>query len=110
MEIDNQVDYGKLNKRIVFTENDHRHVKFLLKLKSIGMTQSKFFRLIITGIIEDNKALYQYIHEYSDVSLKKKQVSKKLREQGESAISELGLNDNEVENIFDMIAEEFPLL
>ena len=25
------IDYGKLNKRIVFTENDHRHVKFLTK-------------------------------------------------------------------------------
>lgn len=110
MEIESQIDYGKLNKRIVFTENDHRHVKFLLKLKSIGMTQSKFFRLIITGIIEDNTILREYVDLYSDVSKSKKQKSKKLREQGKNLVADLGLDENEVDNIFDMIAEEFPLL
>ena len=38
----NEIDYGKLNKRIVFTENDHRHAKFLMKLKKswVSLSQS----------------------------------------------------------------------
>ena len=47
----NEIDYGKLNKRIVFTENDHRHAQLVLKLKHDGMRQSDFFRSIITGYI-----------------------------------------------------------
>ena len=33
------VNYGNLNKRIVFTENDHRHVNFLMKLKYLLLQQ-----------------------------------------------------------------------
>ncbi len=106
--MEHEIDYGKLNKRIVFTENDHRHVNFLMKLKSIGLTQSKFFRYIITGLINDDRRLHDFIEEMSDVSIKKKNTSKKLRTAGAQTLDDLGLNDGEVDNIFDMIAEEFP--
>ena len=68
--MEHNIDYGKLNKRIVFTENDHRHVNFLMKLKSIGVTQSKFFRYIISGLIEDDPRLHEFIDDISDVSKK----------------------------------------
>ncbi len=106
--MEHEIDYGKLNKRIVFTENDHRHVNFLMKLKSIGLTQSKFFRYIITGLINDDPRIHDFIEEMSDVSIKKKNISKKLRSAGAQTVGDLGLNDGEVDNIFDMIAEEFP--
>jgi hypothetical protein len=108
--MEHNIDYGKLNKRIVFTENDHRHVNFLMKLKTIGLTQSKFFRYIVTGLINDDPRIHSFIDDVSDVSLKKKRKSKKLRESGEQKINDFGLNNSEVENIFDMIAEEFPTL
>jgi len=104
------IDYGKLNKRIVFTENDHRHVNFLMKLKTIGLTQSKFFRYVISGLIDDDPRLYEFIDDVSDVSKKKKKISKKLRTTGIDKINDYALNDSDVENIFDMIAEEFPTL
>jgi len=108
--MDQEIDYGKLNKRIVFTENDHRHVNFLMKLKTIGFTQSKFFRCIITGFINDDPRLYDFIDDISDVSKKKKSKSKKLRNAGAQRNSDFGLNDDEVDNLFDLIAEEFPTL
>lgn len=108
--MEHNIDYGKLNKRIVFTENDHRHVSFLMKLKSIGLTQSKFFRYIVTGLINDDPRIHSFIDDMSDVSIKKKRKSKKLRESGEETINKFGLNNSEVENIFDMIAEVFPEL
>tara|TARA_A100001015_G_C14984453_1_gene710898 strand:- start:360 stop:686 length:327 start_codon:yes stop_codon:yes gene_type:complete len=108
--MEHEINYGNLNKRIVFTENDHRHVNFLMKLKSLGVTQSKFFRYIITGMINDDERLYNFIDEISDVSVKKKSTSKKMRKKGIENLSDFGLNDGEVNNIFDMIAEEFPEL
>ena len=109
-EMTEEIDYGKLNKRVVFTENDHRHVKFLLKLQSIGVTQSKFFRYIITGIIQDNQLLYQFVDNFDFVSKNKRKISKKFREEGKQNITNLGLDNNEIENIFDLIAEEHPEL
>ena len=60
-----EVDYGNLNKRIVFTENDNRHVQFIMKLREVGITQSKFFRLIISGFIDDDERLFSFINEHS---------------------------------------------
>ena len=39
------INYGKNNKRIIFTDTDHRHAQLTLKLKDDGMTQAKFFRV-----------------------------------------------------------------
>ena len=109
-KMEHNVDYGKLNKRIVFTENDHRHVNFLMKLKALGLTQSKFFRYIVTGLINDDDRIHSFIEDMSDVSVKKKRKSKKLRELGKEKVENFGLNNTEVENIFDIIAEVFPEL
>ena len=46
-------NYGKNNKRIIFTDTDHRHAQLSLKLKNDGMTQAKFFRSIISGYLSD---------------------------------------------------------
>ena len=105
-----EIDYGKLNKRIVFTENDHRHVKLLMKLKADGITQSKFFRSLITGYIDGDERIHSYIDEVSGLSIKRKNKSKKLREEGMQKLKDFSLNDGEIENIFDLIAEEHPEL
>lgn len=102
------IDYGKLNKRVVFTENDHRHVKLLMRLKEDGLTQAKFFRLIITGYIDGDERLQSYMDEVGGLSIKKRNKSKKLRDAGQRKLSDFSLNDGEVENIFDIIAEEHP--
>ena len=72
------VDYGKNDKRIVFTENDHRHVKLLMKLKADGLTQAKFFRSLITGYLNGDERIHSYIDEVGGLSIKRKHKSKKL--------------------------------
>ena len=59
------IDYGNLTKRIVFTENDHRHAQLVLKLKYLRITQSGFFRHIITGLINDDPHILEYTNEIS---------------------------------------------
>tara|TARA_R110000824_G_C14697627_1_gene622279 strand:- start:3 stop:335 length:333 start_codon:yes stop_codon:yes gene_type:complete len=110
MVMAHNIDYGKLNKRVVFTENDHRHVKLLVRLKVDGLTQAKFFRHLITGYIDEDARIQDYLDEVGGLSIKKKRQVKKLRTEGQQKLSDFALNDGEVENIFDLIAEEHPEL
>tara|TARA_Y100000592_G_scaffold76739_1_gene120171 strand:- start:7535 stop:7858 length:324 start_codon:yes stop_codon:yes gene_type:complete len=102
------IDYGNLNKRIVFTENDNRHAQFMMKLREVGITQSKFFRLIITGFIDDDDRLFEFISENSGQSKSKTSKINKLKNKGKELMKDLAFEDSEIENIFDLIAEEHP--
>ncbi len=102
------IDYGKLSKRIVFTDTDHRHAQFLLRLKHDDLSQSNFFRAILTGYIEQDERIQSYIDEISTQSKKRKGASKKLRIAGRSKKESMGLSSEDVSDIFDLIAEEHP--
>ena len=104
------INYGKLTKRIVFTENDHRHAQLVLKLKHDGMKQSEFFRSIITAYIAGDERIQSYIDEVSTLSKARKDRSKKLRTNGDETVRDFGLTEGELENIFDLIEEEHPEL
>ncbi len=103
-----EIDYGNLNKRIVFTENDNRHAQFMMKLREVGITQSKFFRLIITGFIDGDDRLFEFISENSGQSRPKTAKINKLREKGKELMHDLAFDDTEIENIFDLIEQEYP--
>lgn len=105
-----EIDYGNLNKKIVFTDNDHRQVQLKMRLKTLGLTQSQFFRLMITGVLSDDDRIYNFISDHSKLSKKRKLKSRKLRESGKQTVTDFGLGENEIDNIFDLIAEEFPEL
>tara|TARA_R100001509_G_C4843951_1_gene207625 strand:+ start:267 stop:596 length:330 start_codon:yes stop_codon:yes gene_type:complete len=103
-----KIDYKNLNKRIVFTENDNRHAQFMMKLREVGVTQSKFFRLIITGFIDDDERLFDFINENSGQSKSKINKINKLKSKGKEMMQDLAFDDTEIENIFDLIAEGHP--
>ena len=102
------INYGKNNKRIIFTYTDHRHSQLTLKLKDDGMTQAKFFRSLITGYLSDDQRIRDYIVDTGSLSKQKKERNMKLRKEGQKNVNELGLSNDQLENIFDMISEEFP--
>jgi len=110
VEDPSEIDYGKLNKRIVFTENDHRHAQLIIKLKHDGLRQSEFFRLLISGYLQDNPLIQDFIEERKPQSKKHKKKSKKLMAKGSALVADFGLNSGEIENIFDLIEEEHPEL
>ena len=102
--------YGANTKKIVFTDTDHRHAQFLIRLNHDGLKQSQFFRAIITAYINSDVRIQEYIDEVTNFSLKKKQKSKRLRAKGHATASDFGLQDSEIESIFDLIEEEYPEL
>ena len=105
-----EIDYGNLNKKIVFTDNDHRQVQLKMRLKTLGLTQSQFFRLMITGVLSDDDRIYDFISDHSKLSKKRKLKSRKLRESGKQTVTDFGLGENEIDNIFFFFSKEFPEL
>ena len=101
-------EYGKNLKRIVFTDTDHRHAQLVVKLKNDGITQAKFFRSLITGYLDGDSRLVEFVRENGKLSIQRKNKIQKLEEKGKALVQELGLDEEQVEDIFDMIAEEFP--
>ena len=99
------ISYGKLSKRIVFTENDHRHAQLVLRLKHDGLKQSEFFRSLITGYISGDERIISYINEFSNLSSQRKK-SNKLRQAGTTKMRDFGFTDGEIEDIFDLIEGE----
>lgn len=102
--------YGKNDKRIVFTDTDHRHAQLLIRLRTDGMKQSQFFRSLITGYIEQDERIVSFFDGIKDQSLKRKNKSNKLRKSGKELINATGFSDDQIDDIFDLIAEEHPEL
>ena len=103
-------DYGKNEKRIIFTDTDHRHAQLVLKLKNDGMTKSKFFRCIVSGYLNDDERIKQFVIENSKLSNKRKKRNIKLYNEGKQTMNDLGFSDEQLDEIFDLIAEEHPEL
>jgi hypothetical protein len=74
------------------------------------MKQSQFFRSLVTAYIAGDQRIQSYIDEVSSLSKERKTKSKKLRTSGRQNIDDFGFTDGEIENIFDLIEEEYPEL
>ncbi len=105
---DKETSYGKTTKRIVFTDTDHRHAQFVVRLRHDSLTQSDFFRNVITGYIEGDQTLQQFVDTFKPQSAKRKNRSTRDVRTGKKKAKDLGLDANQIENIFDLIAEEHP--
>ncbi len=102
--------YGKSQKRIVFTDTEHRHAQLIVKLKTDGITQAKFFRSLITGYVNGDERIESFILENGNLSIKRKSQISSLRAEGRATVTDLGLDNEQIDDLFDRIAEEFPEL
>ena len=99
-------------KKIVFDDTDIRHAQLKVRLQHGGLSQAEFFRCMITGYINKDETLLQYIQDYKASkniqSKKKRKRAQKDIEVGDDLMAKFGFKDDELENIFDLIAEEHP--
>jgi|TARA_R110001583_G_scaffold48399_5_gene151718 hypothetical protein len=105
-----KIEYGNLTKRVVFTENDHRHAKLLLRLQQDGLTQAAFFRHLVTAYVEGDDRIVDYIDEVKNQSKLRKAKTKRLRDLGKQFVTDTGFSEQQVVDLFDIIAEEHPEL
>jgi len=103
-----EIDYGNLTKQIAFWDNDHRQAQLIIRCRHDGLTQAAFFRHIITGYIRGDERLQSYIDEVREMGESRKKKSRTLKKKGDKMVKDLSLTDGEVDNIFDLLAEEFP--
>ena len=101
-------------KKVVFDDTDVRHAKLKIRLEYDGLTQSEFFRLFITGYLEKNESVMKYVNEYkaSTKKLSKRNQRYQIKdlESGDDLLGQFGILDDEIENIFDVIAKSNPEL
>ena len=99
-------------KRVVFDDTDDRHVRLKVRLGYDGLTQAEFFRSFITGYLNKDKSIMNFINLYKEQktiqSKRNIKIIKKDYETAEYMLSQFGIKEEELENIFDMIAKEHP--
>ncbi len=102
----------KKNKKIVFDDTDTRHAKLKIRLQHDGLSQAEFFRAFVTGYIEKDRDVIKFINKYKleNATQSKKAIkrSQKDVEAGAKKLEQFGIFDGEIEDIFDLIANEHP--
>jgi hypothetical protein len=102
-------------KKIVFYDTLHRQAEFKIQLAHDGIGQSEFYRAILTGYIKKDPDITAFVDKVKASKrvgkpVKKKDItkSKKLIKKGNETINKLGLAENEIENIFDILEQANP--
>lgn len=103
-------------KRIIVYDTDERHVQFKLCLRQFGLTQTKVFRQIITSFLENDELSKSIVRILDEKSKKKSHKRTKLsQEKDDKSLKaqrdiekKFNLDNEELEDIFDLIAREHP--
>lgn len=102
--------YGHNMKRIVFEELDKRHADLRIRLHADGVNQGEFFRSLISGYIDRDERIIDFIEDYKEKnkiqSKQKRLKSKKLQGLAVETKNKFVLNDKEIDNIFDLLEKE----
>jgi len=112
-EMSDDPNYGEDVKSIRFWVYDDDHARLIIRLRHNKIRVSQFFRAVIDGVIEEDPNLMafldNYVVEHKILSRKRFTKSLKLRKKGEEKLEDWGLlDDADKENLFDLIAQEFP--
>ncbi len=105
-------EYGHTKKKVVFYSTDKAHADMKIRLKFDGLTQSSFFRGVVDGYVNKDPAINDFIDrlkekEQSQGNTKRKETTRLLKK-GQEVTEKFGLDDSDVESIFDIIAKEHP--
>lgn len=106
-------EYGQELKVIRFSVTDDDHARLLTKLRNYNLRVSQLFRAVIDGVIEEEENVINFVDNYA---VEHKLLSKgrymklqRLKKKGKKKVEDFGLlDDSEKEDIFDLIAQEFP--
>ena len=102
----------KSRKKFMFYDTPKRQADLRIRLKYDGLNQSEFFRAMITGYLEGDNDLMTFLdnykQKYSIQGINKRTVSKRLHRAGERVKKQFALDEEEIEDIFDLIEMEHP--
>jgi|TARA_S200002703_G_scaffold136720_1_gene126200 hypothetical protein len=108
------INYGREGKKIVFYDTDKRHAELKIRLKHDRLTQAEFFRTLMTGYLDKDENVLAFLDKYilknGKQSSAKLSKNRELIEKGKELESKFALTEDEIEDIFDVLADEHPEL
>ena len=104
--------YAKDTKKFTFYAKDSLHAEFKIRMQHHSLTQSEFLRACVEAAVNKDPMMDLFIQHYKEENGKqskaqRKKMSKELDE-AESILNDFGLGDGDIDDIFDIIAEEHP--
>ena len=104
---------AKGRKKIMFYDSSDRQTKLRIRCDFDGITQSQFFRIMITGYIESDEMVYSFLKKYKEKynlqgSQKLNKIDK-IRKKTKKIESKFVLKNQDIENIFDVLEMESEL-
>ena len=105
-------DVSAQYKQLCFTCTHKSHADLKIRLMHDNMSQGALFRILMHGYIQQDENIMNFVENFKERYgiQKKNQIkkSKSLLEKGRQTTSEFALDPNELEDIFDLIAQEHP--
>jgi translation elongation factor EF-G len=99
-------------KRVIFDDTDTRHAQLKIRLEYDGLTQAEFFRSLITGYLNKDESMMEFIKNYKEKNKKLSKRNMKYQAKdnkiADDLLGQFGIGDDELENIFDVIAKSNP--
>ena len=97
-------------KKIMFYESEDKQARFKIRCEFDGISQSQFFRMMITGYIEHDDLIISFLDKckerYEIQGKQKRNKIAQINKKSKETIKKFSLGDEEIENIFDMIETE----
>jgi len=99
-------------QRIQFYGNKDAHIRFRASLEKHNMTMSEFLRACCNGITDDSEEMLLFIDSYKESSEKHSKRNNKITKKdlriGDSILDDLGIGEEDIESLFDFIADQHP--
>ena len=103
---------AKTRKKFMFYDTEKRQADLRIRCGYDGINQSQFFRMMITGYLENDSAILKYIDNFKEkMNLQgklKRSYIKRMHKESQETKKKFALNENDLESIFDIIAEDHP--
>lgn len=106
---------SEYNRKYVFYGKEEYLAEFKLRMEFHDLSQSEFLRACVEAVIAKEDLIEDFIEDYKEKkgAAKQKKMRKKIRKErqvAEEFVSKLSLDDGEIDNIFDIIAQDHPEL
>jgi len=99
-------------KRVRFYIKNDAHIRFKAGLTKHQMSMSEFLRACCDAVANDNPLMNNFIDHHKEISEKHSKrnndIIKKDRAKGEALLEDFGIDDDEIQNLFDIIADQHP--
>ena len=99
-------------KRVRFFIKNDAHIRFKASLEKHQLSMSEFLRACCQAVSEDNPLMLDYLNHYKGTSEKHSKrnndIIKRDKEKGDTLLEEFGIGDEDIQNLFDLIADQHP--